>query len=108
MGLDGDHVVISYNTIFEGPGLDQASRARQMRAVDPEYSNEANFMRDVQVLVDENYLNYLLFNLFYNGKLYSISEQLFKLMPDGFVGGGLALRAVFNAHLWGAVFPELK
>ncbi len=78
MGVDGDHVFISYNTIFEGPGLDRASAARAMPNVEPEYSDEANFMRDVQVLIDENYLNYLLFNLFYNGKTYSISELLFR------------------------------
>ena len=108
MGLDGDHVVISYTTVFEGPGFDRSSTARQMRTVDAEYSNEANFMRDVQVLVDENYLNYLLFNLFYSGKLYSVNEQLFKLMPDSFVGGGLALRAVMNSHLWAFLFPDLK
>ena len=108
MGVDGDHVFISYNTIFEGPGLDRASAARTMRNIEPEYSDEANFMRDVQVLIDENYLNYLLFNLFYNGKTYSISELLFRQMPDSFVGGGLALRALMNAHLWAVLFPDLK
>ena len=28
-------------------------------------------------------------------------------MPDSFVGGGLALRAVFNTHLWAKLLPEL-
>ena len=44
-------------------------------------------MRDVQKIIDENYLNYLLFGLFYGDKPFSLSEKLFSILPDALIGG---------------------
>jgi hypothetical protein len=36
-----------------------------------------DFLRDVQQVVGENYLNYFLFTMFYREKPYSLAEILF-------------------------------
>ena len=59
MNLEGDHVVINYDTEFEGADINELSK--KMRRPVPKFSDESDYMRDVQVVIDENYLNYQLF-----------------------------------------------
>ena len=49
-------------------------------------------MRDVQVIIDENYLNYHFFTMFYDEKAFSMTEQLLKFIPDSFLGAGAAIQ----------------
>jgi len=48
-------------------------------------------MKDLQVVIDENYVNSLLFQLFYSKKSYSLTETLVDYMPEEWLGGGAAL-----------------
>jgi len=64
-------------------------------------------MRDVQVIIDENYLNYHLFTLFYDDKAFSLSEMLLKYIPDTFLGAGAAIKILMNTNVWGLFLPEL-
>merc|ERR1719183_2629247 len=72
MALKGDHIVVSYMTEFEGKDLNTLSR--KMRHTRPEFSTDQEFMRDVQVVIDENYVNYHLFTAFYADKPFSLTE----------------------------------
>ena len=45
MALEGDHVVINYDTEFEGADLNELSQ--KMRRVKPKFSDESHYMRDV-------------------------------------------------------------
>ena len=65
-------------------------------------------MRDVQVVIDENYLNYLLYNLYHRDKVFSVAAKLFDWLPEGFVGGAALLRGLLSTHLWAFAFPELS
>lgn len=47
-----------------------------MRKINPKFSNDKEFMRDVQVVLDENYINYMLFSMFYDDKPFSLTETL--------------------------------
>ena len=75
MSLDENHVLISYHTDFDGVDLNDLKK--KVRKINPTFSNEPKFMKDVQMVVDENYINYMLFNLFETDKQYSITEWLF-------------------------------
>lgn len=79
-----------------------------MREVNPIYSDDGDHMRDVQVVVDENYLNYGLYNLYHRDKVFSVQEKLFDWLPENFLGGGTAIRALLSTHLWSFFFPELN
>jgi hypothetical protein len=92
--------------VFEGPDLDELKQS--MRSVDPEFSEESDHMRDIQVVLDENYINYYLYDLFHKNKNFSIAETLYSWMPEEFLGGGTAIRAMLNTSLWTFLFPELK
>ena len=45
MALEGDHVTVTFDTVFEGPELKHVKQ--QMREITPAYSDEAEHMRDV-------------------------------------------------------------
>ena len=106
MNLVGDHIVISYNTVFEGSDLKNVSK--KMRKVDPKFSDESKLMRDVQITLDENYINYLLFSLFHNESTFSLSEILLSFIPENLAtGAGTAVKAIMNTQTWSFLFPEL-
>lgn len=105
MALEGDHVVIKYDTEFNGADLNDLKK--KMRKVQPKFSDESHYMRDVQLVIDENYLNYQLFQLFYAKKTYSLTETLIDFMPEDFLGGGAVLRALMSTEVWKLFFPEL-
>lgn len=54
-------------------------------------------MRDVQVIIDENYINYMLFSMFETDKVFSITEMLFQYWPEQWMGGPTAIRALMSA-----------
>lgn len=61
----------------------------------------------MQVAIDENYANYLLFSLFHREKPFSVTELMLDAVPDTFMGAGAAIKAVMNSSLFGLVFPEI-
>lgn len=105
MNLDDDHVYISYHTEFEGKDLEPIKG--KMRKVDTAYSNEPAFMKDIQMLVDENYLNYLLFNMFETEKEFSLTEQLFAMWPEDWMGGPTVIRGLMSVSIWQVLFRDL-
>jgi len=79
-----------------------------MRAIDVAFSDDGEHMRDVQVVIDENYINYYLYDLFHRDNTFSIAETLFSWMPEGFFAGGTIIRALLSTSIWSFLFPELK
>jgi hypothetical protein len=67
-----------------------------MRKIKPKFSDESHHMRDVQVVIDENYINYQLFQLFYQKSVYSLTDALITYMPEDFLGGGAVIRALMS------------
>lgn len=105
MSLDESHALISYHTEFEGKDLKDMKKS--MRKINTEFSDEPKFMKDMQMVVDENYLNYMLFNLFETEKQYSLTEFLFSMWPDEYMGGPQAIRGIMSAQIWSFFFPNL-
>jgi len=106
MALEGDHITVTFDTTFEGPDLKDVKK--QMREINPAYSDDGEHMRDVQVVIDENYINYMLYNLYHKDKVFSVAEKLFDWLPEDFLGGGTAIRALMSTQLWSFFFPELS
>lgn len=59
------------------------------------------------MVVDENYLNNALFNMFYNKKSYSVTETLLENMPEEFPATVPLVRALMNTSVWKIFFPDL-
>ena len=109
MALDGEHVVINYVTEFDGVDLKEV--ASSMRTIKPQFSNQLEHARDVQIAIDENYINSALFNLFYNQKTYSLTETIIEFFPEDLMGGLGAIpivNSVMNTQVWQFLFPDLK
>jgi len=70
---------------------------QKMRKIEPNFSNEPEFMKDVQTIIDENYINYLLFSLFETDKVYSVTEALFSFWPESWLGGPTAIKTIMSA-----------
>lgn len=104
--LDNDYVVMQYLTEFQGADLSHIEH--KLRNINPTFSTEQAYMRDLQMTVDENYLNSILFNMFYNKKTYSLTEALLEMMPEDFVAGAPLVRALMNTSVFNFLFPELE
>jgi hypothetical protein len=57
--------------------------------------------------MDENYINYLFFNLFYREKQFSLTEVLFQFMPEDMVLGSSMVRLLMNTNVFQVIFPEI-
>ena len=67
MSLVDDHLVIYYQTEFTSDDLMDLSENMRNYVV-PKFSENTEHMRDLQIIMDENYINYLFFSLFYREK----------------------------------------
>jgi len=68
-----------------------------MRRVKPEFSEAREHQRDVQVVIDENQINYYLFTLFYADKPFSLTERLLEMIPEWLEPAAFMVKAVMNA-----------
>lgn len=59
MTLADEHANVSYRIDFEG--IDLTNIKKQLRKIDAKFSSEQVFKKDVQIVFDENYLNYFWF-----------------------------------------------
>ena len=105
MQLADDHALISYHTDFNGPDLNEYKKA--MRKPNIKFSDAPELQKDVQQIIDENYLNYMLYTMFEQDQTFSVTETLFSLWPEGWLGGPQAIRAIMSAKVWGVLFPGL-
>lgn len=105
MNLKGDHMVLEWLTEYEGTDL--SSYSKNMRSVKPDFSEDDALQKDVQVVIDENYMNYIMFSNFYSDDMFSINELLLNMFPDEFTGASYAVQAIMNTKVVGMVFPEL-
>lgn len=106
MSLTEDHAMISYLTEFEGADLENLKR--KMRKIETEFSEEPAFQRDVQIVTDENYLNYWFFNIFETKELFSLTEAMFAWWPEGYMGGPTMIRGIMSVKVWGVWFAKLN
>ena len=95
MKLDENHVVVHFDTEFTGNDLESSRNLlRQIPQIG--FSDENEFMRDLQIVVDENYINDYLYTLFNSEKVFSVTELLFDKWPDQWMGGVLAIRGLMS------------
>lgn len=65
-------------------------------------------MKDIQSVIDENYFNYILLNLFHHTETYSLTEWLISVWPDEFYGGAAAIKGIMSVGVWSYFFPKFK
>lgn len=70
-----------------------------------DFSNKDEFMKDVQTVIDENHLNYILLNLFHHVETYSLTEWLISVWPQEFYGGAIAIKGIMSVGVWSQFFP---
>ena len=65
--IEGEHLNVKFEVSFDG--LDVKEFAHKLREIDidsVEFSNEEEFMKDVQLIIDENYINEIFLQLFHS------------------------------------------
>lgn len=106
--LVGDHVVLSYQNDIEGSEEVTRAKKKLRRVHTSDFSNDPDYNRDVQIVIDENYLNYILLNSFYNANAFSLSETLLQYWPENIVGmAPIMLRLFMTVSVWKSLFPQL-
>ena len=79
-----------------------------MRRIETAFSDDDKNMKDVQMVIDENYVNYILLDMFHGAEPVSILEILVNYWPEGLYGGTVAIRGIMNTGLWSTIFSDLK
>jgi endo-alpha-1,4-polygalactosaminidase (GH114 family) len=80
MRTEGDHLLVSFLNEFDH--LIDADFEENLIAVDPKFSEENDFKKDVQLTFDENVINNQFQALFNSNRVISVQETLLSLMPD--------------------------
>jgi len=60
------------------------------------------------MVIDENYVNYILLDYFVGAETFSVLEILVNYWPENLYGGTVAIRGIMNAALWSTIFPDLR
>jgi hypothetical protein len=60
------------------------------------------------MVIDENYVNYVLLDMFHGAEPISILEILVNYWPEGLYGGTVAIRGIMNTALWSTIFSDLR
>jgi hypothetical protein len=59
------------------------------------------------MLVDENHFNHILLNLFETEEVFSLTEQLFAMWPEDWMGGPTIIRGIMSVQIWQVLFHNL-
>ena len=106
MSVKGDYVNLIWTTEFEGRDISGVRQHfRDVRV--PGFSEESRFQKDVQIVFDENYVNYLLFSLLYQEKNFSLVETI-ERVAKGNQLANMAMRSLLNTNVMGVFMPEIK
>lgn len=81
LALKGDYLYASFINEFVSP-IDYSDLEEKLVIVEPKFSNENDFKKDVQFTFDENLINNQLLGLFNADKVYSLTEVLIGWIPD--------------------------
>lgn len=103
--LGEKHVFINYLTEYEGRDFDDVSL--NLRSITPKFSDDQKLDKDVQIAIDENYINYYLYSLIYADKPFSLTEKLLEMIPEWLEPAAFLVKAVMNAQTFSPFFPEL-
>lgn len=57
--------------------------------------------------MDENFLNYMLFTMFYDDKPFSLKKKLTDMMPTYFENASMMLKAMMHTQVFAAFMPEI-
>ena len=100
-------MVIKFQSEYEYEGENKSvwDSKKQLRKIQPEFSSGDDFMKDVQSVIDENHLNFILMNMFHNAETYSLTEWLIGVWPEQFYGGAAAIKGIMSVGVWSHFFP---
>ena len=80
---------------------------KQLRSIETSFSDDDTYMKDVQLVIDENYINYILLDFFFGTETISLLERMISWWPEGLYGGTVAIKGLMNTGIWGVLFHDL-
>lgn len=104
--LTEDYMEVDFKTEYEGRDL--ADIENKLRKVSPEFQQSNEHNKDVQVVIDENQVNYHLYTLFQAEKPFSLADLLVSVVPQEFAMMKPMLKQMMNTQVLSLFFPKLK
>ena len=103
---------VKFDVLFDGIDMaDFADKLREVNMDEIEFSNEPEFMKDVQLIIDENYLNEVFLQLFHSQKRFSLKEILISLLDTQSVfllnAGKMAINSLMTSAVWSKWLPTI-
>ena len=107
--LQDEHLVIKYQNDIESDNKEDDKKFKQnLRRIEHNFSEDDDYQKDIQVVIDENYINLFMLNTFHNAHMYSLTEHLIKMWPDEFMGGAGFIKSLMSVAVWELFFPNLS
>ena len=78
--MKGDYILASFMNEFEN--LDHDEFEHPLRDIKPAFSEDNEYKQDIQIVIDENYINHQFLGLFHKESMVSMTELIMKWMPD--------------------------
>ena len=80
MKIKGDHIYASFLNEFDH--VVESDFEERLVSVQPEFSQENSFRKDVQLTFDENLINNILLGVFSSNKVISIQSLVISWLPE--------------------------
>ena len=105
MKIKGDHILVSFLNEFDHQ-VDSDFEERLV-SVQPEFSNENEFRKDVQITFDENLINNYLLALFNSSSVLSVADTVIGWLPDSIKKYAKPMSSLLSTLSLAKVFPDL-
>lgn len=107
MKIKGDYVHVSFLNEFDH--VDQSDFETKPRHVNPTFNTEnKDFAKDLQIIVDENYANNQFLGLFNTKQSFSLTETLMKWVPDNLKQYAKIIEGFMTTSTVQMVLPEIN
>lgn len=81
-----------------------SDKLREIDIDSVQFSNDVEFMKDVQLIIDENYINEIFLQLFHSQQKFSLRQILLSLLDSEssllVSAGKMAINAFLTTGLW--------
>ena len=103
--IKGDHIYASFINEFDN--LVETDFEESLEIIKPEFNNDNEFKKDVQLTFDENIINNQMIGLFNANKVISLQETIISWLPDKFQTYATLISNFFTTTWFARALPEI-
>jgi hypothetical protein len=105
MQIKGDHIYGSFINEFDN--FPESEFEENLEIIKPDFNNDNEFKKDVQLTFDENLINNQLIALFNGNNIFSMQETIISWLPDNVQNYAQLLSTFFTTTWFAKILPDI-